>query len=64
MEHYKVVRTLRSGKSYDNREVVHHEAKVEEENLIESAPLVAKFRSGATSTAGIPDPSASDEVKS
>ncbi|XP_070677228.1 uncharacterized protein [Malus domestica] len=31
MEHCKVIWTLRSGKSYDTREVVHHEAEVEEE---------------------------------
>ncbi|CAN6723759.1 unnamed protein product [Malus baccata var. baccata] len=64
MEHCKVIRTLRSGKSYDNREVVHHEAEVEEEELIESAPLAAKSRSKAISAAGIPDPSASDKVQS
>ncbi|XP_070667562.1 uncharacterized protein [Malus domestica] len=64
MEHCKVIRTLRSGKSYDNREVVHHEAEVEEEELIESAPLAAKSRSEANSAAGIPDPSASDKVQS
>ncbi|CAN6680009.1 unnamed protein product [Malus baccata var. baccata] len=52
MEHCKVIRTLRSGKSYDNREVVHHEAEVEEEELIESAPLAAKSRSKAISAAG------------
>ncbi|XP_050104617.1 uncharacterized protein LOC126584198 [Malus sylvestris] len=45
MEHCKVIWTLRSGKSYDNREVVHHEAEVEEEELIESALLAAKSRS-------------------
>ncbi|CAN6728352.1 unnamed protein product [Malus baccata var. baccata] len=49
MEHCKVIRTLRSGKSYDNREVGHHETEVEEEELIESAPLVAKSRSEAIS---------------
>ncbi|CAN6566272.1 unnamed protein product [Malus baccata var. baccata] len=43
MEHCKVIRTLRSGKSYDNREVVHHEAEVEEEELAESAPLAANL---------------------
>ncbi|CAN6718440.1 unnamed protein product [Malus baccata var. baccata] len=64
MEHCKVIRTLRSGKSYDNREVVHHEAKVEEEELTESAPLTAKSRSEAISAAGIPDPSTSDKVQS
>ncbi|CAN6692130.1 unnamed protein product [Malus baccata var. baccata] len=68
MEHCKVIWTLRSGKSYDNREVVHHEAEVEEEKLIESAPLLsplaAKSRSEANSAAGIPDPSASDKVQS
>ncbi|CAN6684919.1 unnamed protein product [Malus baccata var. baccata] len=42
MEHCKVIRTLRNGKSYDNREVVHHEAEVEEEELTESAPLATK----------------------
>ncbi|CAN6708296.1 unnamed protein product [Malus baccata var. baccata] len=31
IEHCKVIRTLKNGKSYDNREVVHHEAEVEEE---------------------------------
>ncbi|CAN6560696.1 unnamed protein product [Malus baccata var. baccata] len=36
MEHCKVIRTLRSGKSYDNRKVVHHEAEVEEEEFIQS----------------------------
>ncbi|CAN6719651.1 unnamed protein product [Malus baccata var. baccata] len=55
MEHYK---------SYDNREVVHHEAELEEEELTESAPLAAKSRSEAISAAGIPDPSASDKVQS
>ncbi|CAN6561349.1 unnamed protein product [Malus baccata var. baccata] len=64
MEHCKVIRTLRSGKSYDNREVVHHEAEVEEEEFIESAPLAAKSRLEAISVAGIPDPSASDKVPS
>ncbi|XP_028946791.1 uncharacterized protein [Malus domestica] len=64
MEHCKVIRTLRSGKSYDNREVVHHEAEVEEEELTESAPLAAKSRSKAICAAGIPDPSASDKVQS
>ncbi|CAN6572635.1 unnamed protein product [Malus baccata var. baccata] len=64
MEHCKVIRTLRSGKSYDNREVVHHEAEVEEEELIESAPLAAKFQSEAISAVGILDPSASDKVQS
>nr|XP_028956459.1 uncharacterized protein LOC103430964 [Malus domestica] len=48
MKHCKVIRTLRSGKSYDNREVVHHEAEVEEEEFTES----------------IPDPSTSDKVQS
>ncbi|XP_070673392.1 uncharacterized protein [Malus domestica] len=52
MEHCKVIQTLRSGKSYDNREVVHHEAEVEEEELTESAPLAAKSRSEAISVAG------------
>ncbi|XP_050133220.1 uncharacterized protein LOC126609321 [Malus sylvestris] len=64
MEHCKVIRTLRSGKSYDNREVVHHEAEVEEEELTESAPLAAKSRLEAISVADIPDPSASDKVQS
>ncbi|CAN6579222.1 unnamed protein product [Malus baccata var. baccata] len=64
MEHCKVIWTLRSGKSYDNREVVHHEAEVEEEELTESAPLAAKSQSEAISAAGIPDPSASDKVQS
>ncbi|CAN6585954.1 unnamed protein product [Malus baccata var. baccata] len=64
MEHCKVIWTLRSGKSYDNREVVHHEAEVEEEEFTESAPLAAKSRSKAISAAGIPDPSASDKVQS
>ncbi|XP_070665144.1 uncharacterized protein [Malus domestica] len=64
MEHCKVIRTLRSGKSYDNREVVHHEAEVEEEELIESALLAAKSRSEAISAAGILDPSASNKVQS
>ena len=64
MEHCKVIRTLKSGKSYDNREVEHHEAEVEEEELTESAPLAAKSRSEANSAAGIPDPSASDKVQS
>ncbi|CAN6720525.1 unnamed protein product [Malus baccata var. baccata] len=64
MEHCKVIRTLRSGKSYDNREVVHHEAKVEEEEFTESAPLAAKSQLEAISAAGIPDPSASDKVQS
>ncbi|CAN6723272.1 unnamed protein product [Malus baccata var. baccata] len=64
MEHCKVIRTLKSGKSYDNREVVHHEAEVEEEELTKSAPLAAKSRSEAISEAGIPDPSASDKVQS
>ncbi|CAN6704265.1 unnamed protein product [Malus baccata var. baccata] len=64
MEHCKVIRTLRSGKSYDNREVVHHEAEVEEEELAESAPLAAKFRSEVIFAAGIPNPSASDRVQS
>ncbi|CAN6695303.1 unnamed protein product [Malus baccata var. baccata] len=64
MEHCKVIRTLKSGKSYDNREVVHHEAEVEEEELTESAPLAAKSQSEAISEAGIPDPSASDKVQS
>ncbi|CAN6557791.1 unnamed protein product [Malus baccata var. baccata] len=64
MEHCKVIRTLKSGKSYDNREVVHHEAEVEEEELTESAPLAAKSRSEAISEAGIPDPSASNKVQS
>ncbi|CAN6566835.1 unnamed protein product [Malus baccata var. baccata] len=63
MEHCKVIRTLRSGKSYDNREVVHHETEVEEEELTESAPLAAKSRSEAISAAGIPDPSASDKLQ-
>ncbi|CAN6544766.1 unnamed protein product [Malus baccata var. baccata] len=63
MEHCKVIRTLRSGKSYDNREMVHHEAEVEEEELTESASLAAKSRSKAISTTGIPDPSASDKVQ-
>ncbi|CAN6685993.1 unnamed protein product [Malus baccata var. baccata] len=52
MEYCKVIRTLRSGKSYDNREVVHHEAEVEEKELTESAPLAAKSRSEAISAAG------------
>ncbi|KAM1543952.1 hypothetical protein ACFX1Z_013560 [Malus domestica] len=64
MEHCKVIRTLKSGKSYDNREVVHHEAEVEEEELTENAPLTAKSRSEAISEAGIPDPSESDKVQS
>ncbi|CAN6686569.1 unnamed protein product [Malus baccata var. baccata] len=64
IEHCKVIRTLKSGKNYDNREVVHHEAEVEEEELIKSAPLAAKSRSEAISEAGIPDPSASDKVQS
>ncbi|KAM1331871.1 hypothetical protein ACFX2H_043977 [Malus domestica] len=64
MEHCKVIRTLKSGKSYDNREVEHHEAEVEEEELTESAPLAAKSRSEAISEASIPDPSASDNVQS
>ncbi|KAM1230559.1 hypothetical protein ACFX2G_041598 [Malus domestica] len=64
MEHCKVIRTLRSGKSYDNREVVHHEAEVEEEEFTESAPLAAKCRLEAISVAGIPDPSTSDKVQS
>ncbi|XP_070679214.1 uncharacterized protein [Malus domestica] len=64
MEHCKVIRTLRSGKSYHNREVVHYEAEVEEEKLTESAPLAAKSRSRAVSAAGIPDPSTSDKVQS
>ncbi|CAN6557612.1 unnamed protein product [Malus baccata var. baccata] len=64
MEHCKVIRTLRSGKSYDNKEVVHHEAEVEEEKLIESALLAAKSRSEVISATGIPDPSASDKVQS
>ncbi|XP_070660503.1 uncharacterized protein [Malus domestica] len=64
MEHCKVIRTLRSGKSYDNREVVHHEAEVEEEELIESASLAAKSPSEAIFAAGIPDPSANDKVQS
>nr|XP_028964733.1 LOW QUALITY PROTEIN: uncharacterized protein LOC103417773 [Malus domestica] len=64
MEHCKVIRTLKSGKSYDNREVVHREAEVEEEEFTESAPLAAKSRSEAISEAGIPDPSASDKVQS
>ncbi|KAM1402221.1 hypothetical protein ACFX2I_010996 [Malus domestica] len=64
MEHCKVIRTLKSGKSYDNREVVHHEAEVEEEEFIENAPLAAKSRSEAISEAGILDPSASDKVQS
>ncbi|CAN6579036.1 unnamed protein product [Malus baccata var. baccata] len=64
MEHCKVIRTLKSGKSYDNREVVRHEAEVEEEEFTESAPLAAKSRSEAISEAGIPDPSASDKVQS
>ncbi|CAN6701560.1 unnamed protein product [Malus baccata var. baccata] len=64
MKHCKVIRTLRSGKSYDNREMVHHEAEVEEEELTESAPLAAKSRSEDISVAGIPDPSASDKVQS
>ncbi|KAM1059014.1 hypothetical protein ACFX2B_023592 [Malus domestica] len=64
MEHCKVIRTLKSGKSYDNREVVHHEAKMEEEELTENAPLAAKSRSEAISEAGIPDPSESYKVQS
>ncbi|CAN6583278.1 unnamed protein product [Malus baccata var. baccata] len=64
MEHCKVIRTLRSGKSYDNREMVHHEAEVEEEELTGSASLAAKSRSEDISAAGIPDPSASDKVQS
>ncbi|CAN6576919.1 unnamed protein product [Malus baccata var. baccata] len=52
MEHCKVIRTLRSGKSYDNREMVHHETEVEEEELIESALLAAKSRSEAIFAAG------------
>ncbi|CAN6573952.1 unnamed protein product [Malus baccata var. baccata] len=64
MEHCKVIRTLKSGKSYDNREVVHHEAEVEEEEFTESAPLAAKSRSEAISETGIPDPSASEKVQS
>ncbi|KAM1552365.1 hypothetical protein COP1_044519 [Malus domestica] len=64
MEHCKVIRTLKSGKSYDNREVVHHEVEVEEEELTESAPLAAKSRLEAISEASIPDPSASDKVQS
>ncbi|CAN6585834.1 unnamed protein product [Malus baccata var. baccata] len=64
MKHCKVIRTLKSGKSYDNREMVHHEAEVEEEELTESARLAAKSRSEAISEAGIPDPSASDNVQS
>ncbi|CAN6712533.1 unnamed protein product [Malus baccata var. baccata] len=64
MEHCKVIRTLRSGKSYHNREVMHHEAEGEEQKLIESAPLAVKSRSGAISAVGIPDPSTSDKVQS
>ncbi|CAN6577107.1 unnamed protein product [Malus baccata var. baccata] len=64
MEHCKVIRTLKSGKSYDNREVVRHEAEMEEEELTENAPLAAKSRSEAISEAGIPDSSASDKVQS
>ncbi|CAN6556588.1 unnamed protein product [Malus baccata var. baccata] len=64
MEHCKVIRTLKSGKSYDNRELVHHEAEVEEEEFIENAPLAAKSRSEAISETGILDPSASDKVQS
>ncbi|CAN6704003.1 unnamed protein product [Malus baccata var. baccata] len=52
MEHCKVIRTLKSGKTCDNRQMVHHEAEVEEEELTESAPLAAKSRSEAISEAG------------
>ncbi|KAM1338912.1 hypothetical protein ACFXTH_037936 [Malus domestica] len=64
MEHCKVIRTLRSAKSYNNREMVHHEAEVEEAKLTESAPLAAKSRLEAIFAAGIPDPSVSDKVQS
>ncbi|CAN6691669.1 unnamed protein product [Malus baccata var. baccata] len=56
IEHCKVIRTLRSGKSYDNKEVVHHEAEVEEEKLIESAPLAAKSRSEPPYKPSLPFP--------